>query len=222
VQNIHAAFFRNVDSLNLPAGTKALDAGCGTGSSTFPLAKRGFDVLGVDFGRSVLERAIWLNSTKHGFRNIDFGLMDLSKRFPIDDETFDFVGSLHCIMKIDSVDITLKEFHRILKPGGKMVISTTPDSYTITEWLRRYIREHGFLRTLWDIRWLIVWAIPYFTFTERSERRQEHRWGEKAFSENLKFAGFKTVHMERVPYINVGCIIGVFEKEDGAIAPGVE
>jgi ubiquinone/menaquinone biosynthesis C-methylase UbiE len=222
VRNIHAAFFRNVDSLNLPAGSKALDAGCGTGSSTFPLAKRGFDVLGVDFGMSVLNRAAWLNSTKYGFANVDFRLMDLSKRFPIEDESFDFVGSLHCIMKIDSVDVTLKEFHRILKPRGKMVISTTPDSYTITEWLRRYVREHGLARALWDIRWLVVWAIPYFIFTERSERRQEHRWGEEAFSKNLKLAGFKTLHMERVPYINVGCIIGVFEKEDGAVDPGLE
>lgn len=222
VRNIHAAFFKNVDALNLPFGSKALDAGCGTGSSTFPLAKRGFDVLGVDFGRSVLNRAVWLNATKYGFPNVDFRLMDLSKRFPVEDETFDFVGSLHCIMKIDGVDVTLREFHRVLKPQGKVVISTTPDSYTITEWLRRYIRKHGLARTLWDIRWLVVWAIPYFVFTERSERRHEHRWGEEAFSEHLRLAGFKTLHMERVPYINVGCIIGVFEKEERAVEPGLE
>jgi len=220
VQNIHAAFFRNVDSLNLPVGIKALDAGCGTGSSTFPLAKRGFDVLAVDFGKSVLNCAIGLNITKYGFHNIDFKLMDLSRTLPVDDETFDLVASLHCIMKIENVDFSLKEFHRILKSRGKMVISTTPDSYTITEWLRKYSREHGFLGTLWDIRWLIVWAIPYFLFTERTERRQEHRWGEEEFSEHLKLAGFKTLHVERVPYINVGCIIGVFEKEDETARQG--
>jgi ubiquinone/menaquinone biosynthesis C-methylase UbiE len=125
-------------------------------------------------------------------------------------------------MKIESVDVALKEFHRVLKSGGKMVISTTPDSYTITEWLRRYVREHGLLKALWDIRWLVVWAIPYFVFTERSERRQEHRWGEKAFAGHLKLAGFRTLHMERVPYIHVGCIIGIFEKEGRGTEQGVE
>jgi len=217
VQNVHAGFFRNVDSLNLPRGIKVMDAGCGTGSSTFPLAKRGFNVLAVDFGRSVLSRAIALNRRKYGFHNIDFKLMDLSKRLPVDDETFDLVASLHCIMKIENVDFTLKEFHRILKPSGKVVISTTPDSYTIPEWLRKYRREHGLIRTLWDIRWLVVWAIPYFVLTNGSERRDEHRWGEEAFSRHLRLAGFRTLHMGRVPYINVGCIIGVFEKEDRVV-----
>ncbi|MBW1699463.1 MAG: methyltransferase domain-containing protein [Deltaproteobacteria bacterium] len=212
VQNVHRGFFEALDRLNLPPGIKVLDAGCGTGNSTFPLAERGFNVLAIDFGLSVINQARALNLKKYHFTRIRFGLMDLSRNLPIKDNAFDLVASLHCIMKVKNVDLTLKEFYRILKPGGRAVISTTPDSYTIPQWLMLYAAEHGWLKTFWDIRWLIAWAIPYFVFTSRSERRNEHRWDEKEFSLRMENAGFRTLHMKREPYINVGCLIGVFEK----------
>jgi len=212
VQNVHKGFFKNLDSLKLSKGIKAFDAGCGSGSSTFPLAERGYNILAVDFGESVLEQAKIKNQEKYHYDNIDFKQMDLSKPLPIKNEEFDLITSLHCLMKIDNVDDTLKEFYRILKPGGKVVISTTPDNYTIPEWLKIYASKHGWLKTIWDVRWLAVWAIPYFIFTKKSDRRGEHRWDEKMFSSHLEKAGFKTLHIERVPYINVGCIIGIFEK----------
>ncbi len=217
VQNVHQAFFKHLDMLDLPPEIKVLDAGCGTGSSTFPLAERGFDVLAVDFGESVLKQAIASNRKKYRYRKIRFELMDLSRPLPLDDASLDLVTSLHCIMKIVNVDDTLKEFYRILKPGGKMVISTTPDSYTVGQWLRIYAQNNGWFKTLWDIRWLVAWAIPYFIFTRTSERRQEHRWNEDQFSEHLKNAGFDTLRIERVPYINVGCLIGVFAKPNASL-----
>ena len=216
VQNVHSGFFRNLDTLNLPAGTKTLDAGCGSGNSTFPLAERGYDVLAVDFGESVLSRAVFTNRKRFGYENITFGLVDLNRTLPIKNETFDLIASLHCIMKIENVDLTLNEFFRVLIPGGYAVISTTPDSYTIPEWLKRYADTHGWRKALWDIRWLAVWAAPYFIFTRKSERRDEHRWNEVEFSRHMETAGFKTLHLERVPYINVGCLIGVFKKPESA------
>jgi ubiquinone/menaquinone biosynthesis C-methylase UbiE len=215
VQNVHRAFFRHVDSLGLPPGIKAFDAGCGSGSSTFPLAHRGLDVLAVDFGESVLRQAIKENESRHHCTNLRFELMDLSRPLPLPDSSVDLVTSLHCIMKIPNVDDTLAEFFRILKPGGHAVISTTPDNYTIVQWLKRYAAGRGWLRTAWDIRWLAAWAVPYFVFTRRSERRGEHRWDENHFARHLEKAGFVTRVIERVPYINVGCVVGVFSKPGG-------
>lgn len=212
VSNIHNAYKRTVTSLNLPQETKALDAGCGSGSSTFPLAELGYNVLAVDFGKSILNQAIRLNNKKYHHKNIEFSLMDLSKELPLETNAFDLITSQHCIMKIKNPDNTLKELFRVLKPGGKAVITTTPDSDTPFEWLMKYKTERGWIKTIWDIRWLILWYIPYIIFTKKSERRAEHRWKEDEFIKHMENAGFKKYYIKRVPYINVGYLIGVFGK----------
>jgi SAM-dependent methyltransferase len=54
--------------------------------------------------------------------------LDASKRFPIDDGTFDYVFCEHMIEHVSWHDgqIMLKECRRVLKPGGKIRLST-PD-----------------------------------------------------------------------------------------------
>ncbi|CCK81689.1 class I SAM-dependent methyltransferase [Desulfobacula toluolica] len=213
VSNVHNAYKKTLISLKLPQGAKALDAGCGSGSSTFPLAELGFEVLAVDFGASILNQAICLNKKKGPYKNIEFKLMNLGKKLPLENDSFDLITSQHCIMKIQKPDDTLKEFSRVLKPGGIALITTTPDSDTPFEWLKKYKKNRGWMKTIWDIRWLIVWYIPYIIFTKKSDRRNEHRWKEDEFIEHMEGAGFRALTVARIPYINVGYLIGVFEKK---------
>lgn len=69
----------------------------------------------------------WLNSDYYP-RNKNVIHLDASKRFPIEDEKFDFIFSEHMIehIPLNSGITMLKECYRILKPGGKIRI-TTPD-----------------------------------------------------------------------------------------------
>ncbi|HEV7138498.1 MAG TPA: methyltransferase domain-containing protein [Steroidobacteraceae bacterium] len=54
--------------------------------------------------------------------------LDASKRFPIPDESFDFIQSEHMIEHVPFVTgvAMIRECHRILKPGGRVRIAT-PD-----------------------------------------------------------------------------------------------
>jgi predicted SAM-dependent methyltransferase len=69
----------------------------------------------------------WLNSDYYP-RNKKVIHLDASRKFPIQDETFDFIFSEHMIehIPLGSGVKMLNECYRILKPGGKIRIST-PD-----------------------------------------------------------------------------------------------
>lgn len=211
VRNVHAAFLKRVDELKMPRDNKLLDAGCGDGNITFPLAERGFDITAIDFGDAVLKEAEKKNR-KLGYKKLVFEFGDLNNPLKYPDNNFSIITSLHVIMKVKNYALAFKEFYRVLKPGGYVVISTTSSDETFTHWLRRYIKKNGIIRGLWDVRWLIAWGIPYVLTTKRSDRRDEWRWSTNELQHHIEDAGFKTIMTEEVPYTHVGCALGVFKK----------
>ncbi|HXW69230.1 MAG TPA: methyltransferase domain-containing protein, partial [Dissulfurispiraceae bacterium] len=54
--------------------------------------------------------------------------IDVSRRLPVDDRTFDYLFSEHLIEHLTYMDALnmLKECHRIIRPGGRIRIAT-PD-----------------------------------------------------------------------------------------------
>jgi ubiquinone/menaquinone biosynthesis C-methylase UbiE len=94
---------------------KALDLGCGTGNCPLELLKRGFDVIGLDASEGMLEvaRSKGLNCVKGD-----------AYELPFEDETFDLVLSVTMFEFIHEPERALREIHRVLKPGGEVVIGT--------------------------------------------------------------------------------------------------
>jgi len=90
----------------------------------------------------------WLN-TDYEPVNDEFAFLDATRRFPLEDQTFDRVFNEHIIEHLSYGDGTfmLRECHRVLKPGGRIRIATpnlkkfvdlyTPDK---TELQRRYMQ----------------------------------------------------------------------------------
>ncbi len=103
-------------------GDRVLDAACGSGYGTAILAEATDKITGVD----VSEHAI--NFAKKNFQkeSAEFLLADLSKKTPFADETFDRIVSFETIEHLPNPEGLLKEFQRILKPGGMLIVST-PD-----------------------------------------------------------------------------------------------
>ena len=81
-------------------------------------------------GNCILES--WLNTDKDPIRNAFY--LDVTKRFPFKDNTFDYVFSEHLIEHItyEKGLHFLEECFRILKPGGRIRIST-PDLKFVIE-----------------------------------------------------------------------------------------
>ena len=110
---------------NLQKGEIVVDLGSGAGIDVFLSAKRVTQegrVIGIDMTDEMLERAR-INAKEGGYTNVEFRKGDIEETIPIEDNSADVVIS-NCVINLttDKVE-AFKEIHRILKDGGRMVIS---------------------------------------------------------------------------------------------------
>jgi ubiquinone/menaquinone biosynthesis C-methylase UbiE len=101
-------------------GRQALDIGTGRGQFAIYLARLGFAVTGVDLSDKMIFHA-GKNAIKHNL-DIAFHTGDAEK-LEFDNNTFDVVVSRNLLWTLPSPDKALKEWQRVLKPGGTLVVS---------------------------------------------------------------------------------------------------
>lgn len=104
----------------LRPGSKVLDIGCGTGHLTGELMRRGYDAWGVDFSEGMVQYA------REHYDESRFQMGDI-ERIPFLDNSFDGVMCLGVMEYLSYDETALREIWRVLKPGGRAVI-TTPSS----------------------------------------------------------------------------------------------
>jgi ubiquinone/menaquinone biosynthesis C-methylase UbiE len=116
---------QTVDYLDLKIGDRVLDVCCGSGASAIPAAiKVGATgrVIGADLAESLLE----LGRTKakqQGLENIEFRQGDFENLgFP--DESFEAIVCVFGIFFVPDMKGAIKELWRMLKPGGKLAITS--------------------------------------------------------------------------------------------------
>lgn len=110
---------------DLKEGETVLDLGSGAGIDVFLAANKvskSGKVIGIDMTDEMLGKAR-KNAVDGNYTNVEFRKGDIEKNIPVDDGTIDAVIS-NCVINL-TVDKTsaFKEVHRILKNGGRMVIS---------------------------------------------------------------------------------------------------
>ncbi len=112
-------------------GRQALDFGCGTGRSTRFLRELGFDVIGVDISRSMLERAKKLDPDGEYRLVPDGALPDL------DPASFDLILSVFTFDNIPDFGhkaMLFRALERLLDPEGRIVnLVSAPEIY-LHEW----------------------------------------------------------------------------------------
>lgn len=106
-------------------GETVVDLGSGAGIDVFLAANKVGKTgraIGIDMTDEMLEKAR-KNAKEHGYSNVEFRKGDIEKRMPVDDNGVDLVIS-NCVINLttDKVE-AFKEVRRILRPGGRMVIS---------------------------------------------------------------------------------------------------
>ncbi len=102
------------------AGLDVLELGCGTGRHTVWLAAAGARVTAVDFSQGMLAEA----RRKVKGRAVDFVVHDLHDPLPFPDGSFDLVVSGLVLEHLRKVDPFFAEAHRVLRPGGRAVMSS--------------------------------------------------------------------------------------------------
>src|SRR5882757_137950 len=107
-----------LDDLQLPAGARVLEIGCGTGAISRVIARRPEidEVVGVDPSAYLLEKAHELSA---GIDNLTFQQAD-GRDLPFADAMFDAVV-LHTVLShIPGSDLVLAQAFRVLRTGGSL------------------------------------------------------------------------------------------------------
>lgn len=103
-----------------------MDAGCGTGGNMEVLQKFG-QVFGVD-----KEEAALSFCRHRGLGNLY--LADITKTLPFSDNFFSLVTGFDMLEHIENDEKALREFHRILRPGGTLFLTTPAHPFLWSKW----------------------------------------------------------------------------------------
>lgn len=118
-------------------GMRILDMAAGTGTSSLPLARAGADVVAADFSPGMLE----VGRARYGdVPGLDFVQADATA-MPFDDATFDAATISFGLRNVVDPTAALAEFFRVLKPGGRLVITefSTPPHPLVRAVYRFYL-----------------------------------------------------------------------------------
>ena len=108
-----ARFIAQGEALNI------LDAGCGPGTVTRSLVELGHKVTAVDVSTEMLDRAKGIVDASAGrVRFLQADVADL----PFPDDHFDMVISRYVVWTLPDPSRAVREWRRILKPGGRLGI----------------------------------------------------------------------------------------------------
>lgn len=120
-------------------GCTALDVGCGDGYWSEKLKNVGYKTTSIDIGR-VYPNVDWDTP----YKNTVF--TDLNKKLRFRDASFDLVWYSEVIEHLENPPKTINEIKRVLKPGGRYII-TTPNSFF---WLYYFLKLFGFSHKDWQ------------------------------------------------------------------------
>ena len=102
------------------AGERVLDVGCGEAIFASELARAGANVVGIDVACEPLRRA------RERDAELELALVDADGAWPFADASFDVVWAGETIEHVADTGAWLSETRRVLRPGGRLLLST-PD-----------------------------------------------------------------------------------------------
>lgn len=102
-------------AVNPTSGHRILDIAAGTGTSSMALKKPGVEVVAADFSEGMLAEG------RKRYPELEFVFADAMK-LPFKDAEFDVVTMSFGLRNVSDHKVALREFLRVLKPGGKLVI----------------------------------------------------------------------------------------------------
>ncbi len=157
-----------------------LEVAIGPGAALLEILKRvnrSNTVYGVDLSPKMLEKARQA-AEKAGFANFDLRLAD-TRSLPFEDNTFDvlFNSYMMDLIPLDDMPLVLREFYRVLKDRGRLVLVNMSKDRELTLYERLYRATPARL-------------VPYLFGGCRPV----------LMAEPVKAAGFREVHIRANPY----------------------
>lgn len=112
------AWYRNF----LLKSDRVLDVGCGHGTHTMIAAETTREAIGMDYDPKNLATCE-ARAVEKKLSNVRFARGNAEERLPFNDREFDSVLLLDVLEHLNRRDGTLGEVHRVLKPGGRLLVA---------------------------------------------------------------------------------------------------
>ena len=187
-------------ALRLRKGDRVLDAPCGMGRLSMPLAKMGMAVTGVDLTALYVRRARRRARALHldiRFIVSDMRAIDFDSGF---DAAFNWFGSFGYFSAADNLAFTRRVF-KALKPGGRFLVEGINKPWLLANFLKHHEEETAGVRIRHDGRFdkrtsriYDTWILTKGATTERHVISMQMYDG-KGISDLLRRAGFAKVEV---------------------------
>jgi ubiquinone/menaquinone biosynthesis C-methylase UbiE len=110
-----------VNSLGVTLPLRALDLGCGDGTTAVPLARLGAEVVGIDIARNLVDAGN-KRATELSLNRLRFQEGDACNLQGVGDHSFDLTLSVFGAMFAPKPFDVAREMVRVTKPGGRIVM----------------------------------------------------------------------------------------------------
>jgi len=205
-----------VSELDIKKGEEVLDAGSGTGNIALKVKEKGAIVSGIDISKEGID----IHRKKDSSAKLIVG--DVAQPLPYSDDAFDKICSnntLYTIPRENRKQIFV-EFYRILKPGGKIVISNVIEGFSpraiYFDHIKKETKQKGIFFTFWRILFLVVPTIKIFYYNHLITK--EGAVGKYDFfkpeeqKEQLQVSGFVNVSPDTKTYSDQAILNSAFKK----------
>jgi ubiquinone/menaquinone biosynthesis C-methylase UbiE len=116
-----------IEALDPHSTERLLDVASGSGNAALAAARRGLEVVGVDYVPALLERA----RQRAEAEGVTAEFVDGdAEKLPFDDGSFDVVSSVFGVMFAPDQERTANELVRVTRPGGRIgLVAHTPEGF---------------------------------------------------------------------------------------------
>jgi ubiquinone/menaquinone biosynthesis C-methylase UbiE len=104
-----------------------IDVGCGDGFFTNLLAESRAELIGIDASEAFLRQARRTTANNNSVRLVEGD----ARHLPFDDASVDVVWSAHSMHSYPDVRQCLREFHRVLRPGGAVAVLESDNVHSV-------------------------------------------------------------------------------------------